>query len=89
MREYTNQEYRDVLRNTSLNSPLVDEKLAQVYGKIRREEKKKKLSEFSGGEQTKSFCRSFPYGGVLCINDSFLCGKSGFGGKTSYYGIVF
>ncbi len=42
MREYTNQEYRDVLRNTSLNSPLVDEKLAQVYGKIRREEKKKK-----------------------------------------------
>lgn len=42
MREYTNQEYRDVLGNTNLNSSKVDEKLAQVYGKIRREEKKKK-----------------------------------------------
>lgn len=42
MREYTNQEYRDVLGNTNLSSSKVDEKLAQVYGKIRREEKKKK-----------------------------------------------
>lgn len=42
MREYTNQEYKDVLRNTILNSPLVDEKLAQVYGKIRKEEKRRK-----------------------------------------------
>ncbi len=42
MREYTNQEYRNVLGNTNLNSSKVDEKLAQVYGKIRREEKKKK-----------------------------------------------
>lgn len=54
MREYTNQEYRDVLRNTSLNSPLVDEKLAQVYGKIRREEKKKK------GRRMKKFLPEFP-----------------------------
>ena len=42
MREYTDQEYRNVLGNDRMESSLVDEKLAQVYGKIRKEEKRRK-----------------------------------------------
>lgn len=42
MREYTDQEYRNVLGNERMESSLVDEKLAQVYGKIRKEEKRRK-----------------------------------------------
>lgn len=76
MREYTEQEYRDILGNAVLESSLVDKRMAQVYGKIRREErgrKRKRRGKALAGLAT--MAAAFVFMIVFCAANPALAAK--------------
>lgn len=76
MREYTEQEYRDILGNAVLESSLVDKRMAQVYGKIRKEErgrKRKRRGKALAGLAT--MAAAFVFMIVFCAANPALAAK--------------
>lgn len=76
MREYTEQEYRDILGNAVLESSLVDKRMAQVYGKIRKEErgrKRKRRGKALAGLAT--MAAAFVFMMVFCAANPALAAK--------------
>lgn len=76
MREYTEQEYRDILGNAVLESSLVDKRMGQVYDKIRREErgrKRKRRGKALAGLAT--MAAAFVFMMVFCAANPALAAK--------------
>lgn len=76
MREYTEQEYRDILGNAVLESSLVDKRMAQAYDKIRKEErgrKRKRRGKALAG--LAAMAAAFVFMIVFCVANPALAAK--------------
>lgn len=76
MREYTEQEYRDILGNAVLESSLVDKRMAQAYDRIRKEErgrKRKRRGKALAG--LAAMAAAFVFMIVFCVANPALAAK--------------